>query len=496
MKTSGTVTAASASVDAAVSQTADALLHAPNLPAPQKWLDRVCRDALLARLHDIQDAHLTVLEGRHIHRLGNASADLRATVTIHDPEAWRSIALNGSVGSGESYMTGDWDCDDLPALVRILARNKDVLDRIDSGWASAGKYAMKAWNYFHRNSEKGSRRNIAAHYDLGNAMFEQFLDPTMMYSSAIFPRQDSSLEQASLYKLERICQKLQLTPKDHLIEIGTGWGAMALYAASHYSCRVTTTTISEEQYQRTKERVEAAGLQDRITLLKQDYRQLEGEFDKLVSIEMIEAVGHQYLNTYFQTIDRLLKPDGIALIQAITIDDWRYEQAKSNVDFIKRYIFPGGFLPCATAIQQAMSRSTELKTVHLEDITPHYVETLRRWREAFLSRRNTIESLGYDQTFIRLWDFYFAYCEGGFDERVIGTVQMVFAKPRNQRPPILSNLNTAMETRPLSLVLNNPRHATVLSAVTNPSTTVSGTPSTRSGASHPIHTEPKVMPWP
>merc|ERR1711879_599592 len=229
MKTSGSVSSASASVNSAVSRTADAMLRSPDLPTPQKWLDRVCRDALLQRLRDIQDAHLTVLEGQHIHRMGDSSASLRATVTIHDPEAWRSIALNGSVGSGESYMTGDWDCDDLPALIRILARSKDVLDRIDSGLASLGKYALKVWNYFHRNSEKGSRRNIAAHYDLGNAMFEQFLDPTMMYSSAIFPHPNSSLEQASLHKLERICQKLQLTEQDHLIEIGTGWGAMAIY---------------------------------------------------------------------------------------------------------------------------------------------------------------------------------------------------------------------------------------------------------------------------
>ena len=238
MKTSATVSTASASVDGTLSPTVDHAssldkpLQTPSLPSPDKWLDRMCRDALLQRLAEIQDAHLTVLEGQQIHRLGDPDACLAATVTIHDPEAWRSIALNGSVGSGESYMTGDWDCDDLPTLIRILARNKDVLDRIDGGWASAGKYALKVWNYFHRNSEKGSRRNIAAHYDLGNAMFEQFLDPTMMYSSAIFPRSTSTLEQASLYKLERICQKLQLTPDDHLIEIGTGWGAMAVYATT------------------------------------------------------------------------------------------------------------------------------------------------------------------------------------------------------------------------------------------------------------------------
>lgn len=411
------------------------------------WIDQLCRQALYRQLSHLQHASLTIIDQHGHQHFGNTGSELRATVTVHDTEAWRSIALYGSVGFGESYMTADWSCDDLPAVIRIMARNKEVLDRIDGGWRSIGKYALKFWNRFQNNTEKGSRRNIAAHYDLGNALFEQFLDPTMMYSSAIFPTPDATLEQASLYKLECICQKLQLQASDHLIEIGTGWGAMAIYAASHYGCRVTTTTISEEQYQRTRQRIEDAGLQDRITLLKQDYRQLEGCFDKLVSIEMIEAVGHQYLNTYFGTLSHLLKPDGIGLIQAITIDDWRYEHAKHNVDFIKRYIFPGGFLPSVTAIQTAMSQVTDLKTVHLEDITPHYADTLRHWRAAFLARRNTIEHLCGDSAFIRLWDFYFSYCEGGFDERVIGTVQMVFAKPRNQRTPLHGHLNSARRTQ-------------------------------------------------
>lgn len=404
------------------------------------WIDRLCRNALCTRLSQLRRAHLTIREQGQTLTFGDASSDLHATVTLHDSEAWRTIALYGSVGAGDAYMTGDFSVDDLPALIRILCRNKDVLDTIDSGWANAGKWALKLWNHFQRNTEKGSRRNIAAHYDLGNDMFKLFLDPTLMYSSAIFPSREASLEEASLFKLDRLCQKLQLTPDDHLIEIGTGWGSMAIHAAKHYGCRVTTTTISEEQYKLAQQRVEQEGLQGRITLLKEDYRQLQGTFDKLVSVEMIEAVGHQYLNTYFQTISKLLKPDGIAVIQAITIDDWRYEKAKNSVDFIKRYIFPGGFLPSVTAIQNAMVTAGDLKTVHLEDIGTHYAETLRRWRADFLANRDALRQQGYDDTFYRLWDFYFSYCEGGFDERVISTVQMVFAKPDNQRDMLLGSL--------------------------------------------------------
>lgn len=294
-------------------------------------------------------------------------------------------------------------------------------------------------HFLNKNTEKGSRRNIAAHYDLGNDMFELFLDPTMMYSSGIFPSDTATMEEASIYKLDRICQKLQLQPSDHLVEIGTGWGSMAIHAAKHYGCEVTTTTISEEQYALAEKRIAEEGLQDRIHLLKSDYRALEGKFDKLVSIEMIEAVGHQYLDTYIGTINRLLKDDGIALLQAITIDDQRYEEAKNSVDFIKRYIFPGSFIPCITAIQNSFTRSSDMKMIHMEDITPHYARTLAAWRERFLKNQDAIKALGYDDTFIRLWDFYFAYCEGGFAERVIGDVQVIFAKPMNRRTPILGS---------------------------------------------------------
>jgi len=404
------------------------------------WLDKICRGALLKTLSRLHTGGLLLREGDNRIEFGDTSQiNIKAELVINDYEAYRSIALNGSVGAGESYMTGDWSSPDLPKLIQVLSLNKDVVDSIDSGLANLGKIALKALHFLNKNTEKGSRRNIAAHYDLGNDMFELFLDPTMMYSSGIFPSNTATMEEASIYKLDRICQKLQLQPSDHLVEIGTGWGSMAIHAAKHYGCEVTTTTISEEQYALAEKRIAEEGLQDRIHLLKSDYRALEGKFDKLVSIEMIEAVGHQYLDTYIGTINRLLKDDGIALLQAITIDDQRYEEAKNSVDFIKRYIFPGSFIPCITAIQNSFTRSSDMKMIHMEDITPHYARTLAAWRERFLKNQDAIKALGYDDTFIRLWDFYFAYCEGGFAERVIGDVQVIFAKPMNRRTPILGS---------------------------------------------------------
>ena len=406
------------------------------------WLDKICRTALFRTLENVHTGCVQVQEGDTVHTFGQASAHFAARLVIHDYEAYRNIALNGSVGAGESYMTGDWSSPDLPMLIRVLARNKDVVDNIDGGLANIGKLFLQGFHYLNRNTEKGSKRNIAAHYDLGNAMFELFLDPTMMYSSGIFPSASASMEEASVYKLDRICRKLRLNADDHLLEIGTGWGSMAIHAAKHYGCRVTTTTISEEQYAWAERRIAEEGLQSKITLLKQDYRLLEGQYDKLVSIEMIEAVGHQFLDTYTATISRLLKDDGIALLQAITIDDQRYEQAKTDVDFIKRYIFPGSFIPCVTAIAQSFTRSSDMKMIHMEDITPHYARTLAAWRERFLQNQDKIKALGYDDTFIRLWDFYFAYCEGGFAERVIGDVQVIFAKPLNRREPLLGTLES------------------------------------------------------
>ena len=302
---------------------------------------------------------------------------------------------------------------------------------------------MRALNTFRRNTRHGSRRNIAAHYDLGNDLFKLFLDENMMYSSAIFADPSGSLvaeslEQASRRKIDRICRKLDLQPTDHVVEIGTGWGGFALHAATHYGCRVTTTTISAEQHALASERVAAAGLQDRITLLLNDYRDLDvgdgtGGYDKLVSIEMIEAIGHQYMDTYFKKCAALLKPDGLAMIQAITIEDSRYKQALDSVDFIKRHIFPGSFIPSVSAMLDASARTSDLRLLNLEDIGPSYALTLNHWRQRFLTRLDEVRKLGYDERFVRMWEYYLCYCEGGFIERSIGTAQMLFARPGNRR---------------------------------------------------------------
>jgi cyclopropane-fatty-acyl-phospholipid synthase len=300
--------------------------------------------------------------------------------------------------------------------------------------------AMKAWHSLRRNTRRGSRENIAAHYDLGNDLFRLFLDDNLMYSSAIFTAADDTLETASLRKLDRICQKLELKPSDHLVEIGTGWGGMALHAARHYGCRVTTTTISKEQHTLASERVAAAGLGDRVTVLLQDYRDLAGSYDKLVSIEMIEAIGPQYLDTYFEKCAALLKPDGLALVQAITIEDHRYEQALASVDFIQRHIFPGSFIPCVTAMTGSAARAGELRLLNLEDIGPSYARTLNHWRCRFFANIEQVRALGYDDRFVRMWEFYLCYCEGGFLERSISDVHLLFARSGNRRGQYLPGL--------------------------------------------------------
>ena len=316
-----------------------------------------------------------------------------------------------------------------------VVANLEVLDTLEGGLARIGRPLLKGLHWLNRNTRSGSRRNISAHYDLGNALFEQMLDPTMMYSAAMFASDTDSLEQAQLHKLERICRKLDLKPEDHLLEIGTGWGGMALYAASHYGCRVTTTTLSQQQYDYTRQRIEDQGLGERITLLLKDYRDLTGEYDKLVSIEMIEAVGHRYLAQYFQQCARLLKPDGLMLLQAITMRDQRYEQARNAVDFIQRYIFPGGALPSVTRMLDSLTQSTDLNLHHMEDFGLHYARTLHLWHQNLVQSRHSLEALGYDEPFFRLWEFYLCYCEGGFMERAIGTAQLLLAKPDARPAP-------------------------------------------------------------
>ena len=413
-------------------------------------LDRILRKRLLDMLKNMRGCRIVLDENGETHVLGLPAAipaeTLLVHIHIHDAAFYRQVALNGSVGAGEAYMDGLWDCDDLVALTRILVRNRDHLDAMETGLARIGGSALRVWGALMRNTRKGSRRNIAAHYDLGNDLFKLFLDENLMYSSAIFESEDDTLEVASTRKLDRICQKLDLGPQHHVLEIGTGWGGFALHAAKHYGCRVTTTTISREQHDLARERIHAAGLADRVTLLLEDYRDLKGRYDRVVSIEMIEAIGHQYLDTYFATVNRLLKADGMALIQAITIEDHRYKQALKAVDFIKRFIFPGSFIPSISAMTSAIGRNSDMKLFNLEDIGPSYALTLRAWRQRFLDRIEEVRALGYPERFIRMWVFYLTYCEGGFIERSIGDVHMLLCKPEARPAQFVPRLESVKPT--------------------------------------------------
>jgi cyclopropane-fatty-acyl-phospholipid synthase len=402
------------------------------------WNERWLRRAVFQRLSKLEHGCVTVVDADGAREFGQVSVDcpLCATVTIHDPNAYRLLALRGSIGVGEGYVAGEWSCDDLPSLIRIFVLNQDGLLGLEKGLTRLMMPLFRLLNLGRDNTRRGSRANIAAHYDLGNEFYRLFLDDTLMYSAAVFPAPDTDLRDASIAKNDRICRKLELKPEDHLLEIGSGWGGFALHAARHYGCRVTTTTISREQYQLARERVLQAGLEDRVTVLCQDYRDLRGRYDKLVSIEMIEAVGERHLDTYFRACAQLLQPRGMMLLQAITIADQKYRQYRNEVDFIRQYIFPGGFLPSLTAIAEILTRTTDLRVFHLEDIGAHYATTLRHWRERFLANLDRVRTLGFPDTFIRMWEYYLCYCEGGFRERATGAVQLLLTKPLCRREPL------------------------------------------------------------
>lgn len=394
--------------------------------------DRFLRERLLATLAPIRNGHLVIEDACGRAEFGDAptsNTDIAVHLQVSDPGFYRNLAAYGSVGAGDSYMDGLWRCDNLVGLVQLLVRNRDLLDNMETGPARLGGFAMRTWHALNRNTRTGSRRNIAAHYDLGNDFFRLFLSKDLMYSSAMWTQAHATLEAASAHKLDTICRKLELKPCDHVLEIGTGWGGFAIHAAKHFGCHVTTTTISREQYDLACSRVAEAGLNDRITLLLEDYRDLHGQYDKLVSIEMVEAIGAQYLDTYFRKLGDLLKPDGLGLLQAITIEDHRYEQALKSVDFIKRYIFPGSFIPSLTALMTAKSRTSDLALIHQEDFGQSYALTLHAWRERFMSHLPEVRAQGFDDRFVRMWEFYLAYCEGGFRERSIGVSHLLFAKP-------------------------------------------------------------------
>tara|TARA_B100000446_G_scaffold118674_1_gene110777 strand:- start:267 stop:1535 length:1269 start_codon:yes stop_codon:yes gene_type:complete len=399
--------------------------------------DQWCRRTLFKILKKLTRARLVIEDSTGIYEFGCGVSEqsLQASIHIHDARCYRQILFGGSIGAGEAYMENRWTTPCLVSVIQVMARNIQLTNSMDRGWSWLSRGVNKCLHAFNANSLTGSRKNIAAHYDLGNDFFSLFLDPTLMYSAAIYPSEDADLDTAALHKLESVCQKLQLTEEDHLLEIGTGWGGMAIYAAKHYGCNVTTTTLSQQQYDFAKQAVIREGLEDQVTLLLKDYRELEGRFDKLVSIEMIEAVGHEYYDTYFKKCASLLMPDGLMLIQAITIADQRYHSARSSVDFIQKYIFPGGGLPSNEVIASGLRRCTDMTMVDLHDIGWDYARTLHHWRERFQQKLDAVREQGFDDVFCRMWDFYLAYCEGGFNERVISTVQVVMAKPNAQRLP-------------------------------------------------------------
>ena len=398
----------------------------------------IARAAASAGLARLEEGRIEVREGERRRVFGPAGAPLNATIEVRSPRFWTAL-LRGSVGLARSYAAGEWDCDDLVALVRIGAREMPRLDRLRRPFVPVRNGLTR----IPRNTRSGAREHVAAHYDLGNDLFELFLDETMTYSCAVFDSAEATLAEAQERKLDLVCRRLGLGPDDHVLEIGTGWGSFALHAAGRYGCRVTTTTISAEQHAAAVERVAVAGLSDRVRVLSEDYRDLTGRYDKLVSIEMIEAVGWQYFDRFFQRCHELLHPGGSMLLQAIVIDDAAYEAEKASHSFIRELVFPSGCLPSTAVIDDCVKRMTDMRTLAREDITEHYPETLRRWRKRFLGAADRAERLGYDERFRRLWELYFAYCEGGFRERRIRVVQTTLAKRAHRAAPPRERLEAA-----------------------------------------------------
>ncbi|EPA0544945.1 SAM-dependent methyltransferase [Vibrio alginolyticus] len=410
------------------------------MPRELTTTQKAARGVLFQCLQNMEIGCLTVIESfktettERSERFSTPNGDyngepVAATIEVKHPGFYSRLLQGGSIAAGEAYMDGWWDSPDLTSLMKLMALNMRALDKLEEqgSWLTKILYKFSHWS--NRNSEENSRKNIHAHYDLGNNLYEAFLDTNMLYSSALYNHADDSLEQAQINKMDRLCQQLELKPTDHVVEIGTGWGAMAIYMAEQYGCQVTTTTISEEQHAYAEQKIKERGLEDKITLLKEDYRNLTGTYDKLVSIEMIEAVGKQFLPSYIKVCESLLKSGGLMAIQAITIADQRYDYYSNNVDFIQKYIFPGGFLPSVTSLTQATTKYSDLVTRDLFDIGLDYAKTLNEWHLRFNRAENEVRSFGYDDRFVRMWRYYLSYCEGGFLARTISAVHMTFQRP-------------------------------------------------------------------
>jgi cyclopropane-fatty-acyl-phospholipid synthase len=386
------------------------------------------KKVVFSLLKKLTDGHIRLIENGTEEFFGPSEADIKATITIHDPKAYSRILWGGSIGAGEAYVEGLWSSENLVDVIRLFSRNLAALEKHEQRFGFLLNIINMVKHRLNRNSKEGSRTNIAAHYDISNEMYRFFLDEAMQYSSAIFPHETTTLAEAQQHKLKTICEALNLTEDDQLLEIGTGWGGLACYAAKNYGCHVTTTTISDAQFDLAQERINDEGLSHKITLLKKDYRDLTGQYSKIVSIEMIEAVGHKFMPTYFEMLDKLLKPGGKSFIQAITMNDQRYDSYVKNVDFIQRNIFPGGHLPSVSVICDLVKNNTNMYMKQLSDYRIDYAKTLSVWRTSFLDNREAIKSLGFSDDFIRLWEYYFCYCEGGFRESAIGLAHIELIK--------------------------------------------------------------------
>jgi cyclopropane-fatty-acyl-phospholipid synthase len=400
---------------------------------------KVAKNIFLKTLAGLRVGHLELVCPEATYRFGAPCCDheddsLHAVVAVHDDRFFLRALLAGDIGVGEAYMAGEWSTPDLVAVVRLAVRNLDRLENSNRLFTAFRRLADLFAHRRNRNSQSGSRRNIAYHYDLGNNFYRLFLDDNLAYSCAYYERPEDSLEQAQIQKFDRICRKLQLGPQDHVLEIGTGWGGFAVYAAQTYGCRITTTTISRQQHDYARERFSRSSAVDRIQLLFDDYRNLSGQYDKIVSIEMFEAVGYEHYDSYFEACDRLLKPEGSMLLQTITILESKFQQYRKQSDWIKKHIFPGAELASVVEIQRSLARSTRMKLSHFEDIGMHYALTLHEWRRRFLERLTEVRQLGFDERFVHMWDYYLAYCEGAFHEGYIGDVQLVLGKVATECP--------------------------------------------------------------
>ncbi len=394
----------------------------------RNYINKLARNIVSHQLAKIHHGQLLITENKKVSVFGTRNR-IRADIKVLNPNFYAYILFGGSIGAAESYMRGDWRSKNLTDVIRLMAVNSAAMDSMEGSYKLLLQPLFKIIHYLNKNTVAGSKKNIVRHYDLSNDFFALFLDASMMYSSAIYANTKMNLEEAAINKIKIICEKLKLKSTDRLVEIGSGWGGFAIYAAQNYGCHVTTTTISEQQFLYVKNKIKQLKLSKKITLVKKDYRQLTGKYNKLVSIEMIEAVGHHFYDTYFSKIATLLTDDGDALIQAITIRDQRYKAALKSVDFIQKYIFPGSTIPSVTSMQESLTRATDMTIFDIQDIGSDYARTLNAWKVKFVANKARIKELGFDAEFMRMWFFYFCYCEGGFKEKVISDIHLHLTKP-------------------------------------------------------------------